>query len=61
VLFGNVFEGGSFGGFRIATETQGEKGNWGLWLGVSLFYLDQTSTGIVKLGDFILGTRFGEM
>jgi hypothetical protein len=61
VLFGNVFEGGSFGGFRIATETQGEKGNWGLWLGVSLFYLDQTSTGIVKFGDFVLGTRFGEM
>ena len=61
ILFANVFEGGSFGGYRIATEIQGEKGNWGIWIGVSLFYLDQTSSGIVKLGDFILGNRFGEI
>lgn len=61
VLRGNVYEGGAQAGNRIATEVQGEKGNWGFWLGVSLIYLDQTSTGIVKLGDFILGTRFGEM
>jgi hypothetical protein len=60
VLFANVGPDGAFGGFRIATEIQGDKGNWGLWLGVSLFYLDQSSTGIVKLGDFILGNRFGE-
>ena len=48
-------------GVRIATEYQGEKGNYALWFGVSMFYLDQTSTGIVKLGDFILGDRFGEV
>lgn len=61
VLFANVFEGGSFGGFRIATETQGAKGNWGLWVGVSMGYLDQKSTGIVKFGDFVCGDRFGEV
>ena len=61
ILFGNTFPDGAFSGFRIATEVQGEKGNWGIWLGVSLFYLDQKSSGIVKLGDFILGNRFGEM
>jgi hypothetical protein len=60
VMFANVGPGGAYGGYRIATEVQGEKGNWGLWIGVSLCYLDQTSTGIVKLGDFVLGDRFGE-
>lgn len=61
ILFANVGPDGAFGGFRIATEIQGEKGNYGIWLGMSMFYLDQTSSGIVKLGDFILGNRFGEM
>ncbi|MCI0691622.1 hypothetical protein L0337_06390 [candidate division KSB1 bacterium] len=60
ILFANVGAGGAQGGDRIATEAQGAKGNWGVWLGMSLFYLDQTSTGIVKLGDFILGNRFKE-
>lgn len=60
VMFANVGADGAFGGFRIATETQGEKGNYGLWIGVSMGYLDQTSTGITKLGDFVLGERFGE-
>jgi|GEM_PF-4002435 len=60
VMFANVGPDGAYGGYRIATEVQGDKGNWGLWIGVSLCYLDQTSAGIVKLGDFVLGTRFGE-
>ncbi len=60
ILFANVGAGGAQGGDRVATEVQGDKGNWGVWLGMSLFYLDQTSTGIVKLGDFILGNRFKE-
>lgn len=61
ILFANVGTGGAQGGDRIATEAQGAKGNWGVWLGMSLFYLDQSSTGIVKLGDFILGNnRFKE-
>ena len=59
-MFANVGPDGAYGGYRIATEVQGDKGNWGLWIGVSLCYLDQTSAGIVKLGDFVLGTRFGE-
>jgi hypothetical protein len=60
ILFANVGTGGAQGGDRIATEVQGDKGNWGVWLGMSLFYLDQNSTGVVKLGDFILGNRFKE-
>jgi hypothetical protein len=60
ILFANVDAGGTADKDRIAIETQGAKGNWGIWLGMSLFYLDQTSTGIVKLGDFILGNRFNE-
>ncbi|MGH7597872.1 MAG: hypothetical protein ACREOI_16105, partial [bacterium] len=60
ILFANVDAGGTSGGDRIAVEAQGTKGNWGVWLGMSLFYLDQASTGIVKLGDFILGNRFKE-
>lgn len=61
VMFGNVFEGDGFPGFRVATEVMGDKGNYGLWIGVSMGYLDQKSTGIVKLGDFVLGDRFGEV
>jgi hypothetical protein len=60
ILFANVGPGGTQGGDRIATEIQGPKGNWGIWLGMSLYYLDQASAGIVKLGDFILGNRFKE-
>ncbi len=60
VLLANTFDGNQNRN-RIATEVLGEKGNYGLWMGIALWYLDQTSTGIVKLGDFVLGTRFGEM
>jgi hypothetical protein len=60
ILFANVGANGTQGGDRIALEAQGPKGNWGIWLGMSLHYLDQSSTGIVKLGDFILGNRFRE-
>jgi hypothetical protein len=60
ILFANVGAGGAQSGDRIALETQGAKGNWGIWLGMSLYYLDQNSAGIVKLGDFILGNRFKE-
>jgi hypothetical protein len=60
ILFANVGTAGTQGGDRIATEVLGDKGNWGVWLGMSLFYLDQASPGIAKLGDFILGNRFKE-
>jgi len=61
ILFSNVGASGSRQGQRIAAEFQGAGGSWSAWIGVSMFYLDQTSTGIVKLGDFILGDRFGEV
>jgi hypothetical protein len=60
ILFANVGPAGNNQGSRIATEIEGGKGNWGIWLGMSLVYLDQASSGIVKLGDFILGSRFKE-